>query len=209
MRQQDSDGGFNFATAGTSSDVDDTGAALQALAGADGSAAARARARAVAFIRAQQGSDGGFPSTPGADSNAQSTAWAVQGLLASGVDPDSLHRGGAPSPLRYLSSLIGADGHVHYSRSSDQTPVWVTAQATMALARKPLPLAPVPLPAAEHRIRRRSAHRAAPVAGTSGPPNRAPARRVVERAAPTPSYDWLAIDAGIAAALALAPIGQG
>jgi energy-coupling factor transport system substrate-specific component len=208
VRQQDSDGGFNFATAGASSDVDDTGAALQELAGADGSAAARARARAVGFIRAQQSPDGGFPSNPGADSNAQSTAWAVQGLLAAGVDPDSLHRGGVPSPLRYLSSLIGADGHVHYSRNSDQTPVWVTAQAAMALARKPLPLATVPLPAAEHRIRRR-AHRAAPVAATSSSPNRAPARRVVEHAAPPPSYDWLAIDAGIATALALAPIGQG
>ncbi len=40
VRQQDSDGGYNFATAGGSSDIDDTGAALQALAGADGARAA-------------------------------------------------------------------------------------------------------------------------------------------------------------------------
>jgi hypothetical protein len=32
---------------------------------------------------------------------------------------------------------------VRYSRTSRQTPVWVTAQAVMALARKPLPLKPV------------------------------------------------------------------
>jgi len=31
-----------------------------------------------------QNRDGGFPSQPGEDSNAQSTAWAVQGLLAAG-----------------------------------------------------------------------------------------------------------------------------
>ena len=55
----------------------------------------RARRRAVAFIERQQNRDGGFPSQPGADSNAQSTAWAVQGLLAVGVDPSSVHRAGA------------------------------------------------------------------------------------------------------------------
>jgi energy-coupling factor transport system substrate-specific component len=134
-RQQNADGGFSFATAGGASDVDDTGAALEAL-GAD--------ARAVAFIRTQQNGDGGFPSQPGESSNAQSTAWAVQGLLAAGVDPGSLHRRGARAPLAYLQSLVAPDGHVRYARGTDQTPVWVTAQALMALERKPLPLAPVP-----------------------------------------------------------------
>ena len=33
-------------------------------------------------------------------------------------------------------------GKVRYSRTSAQTPVWVTAQALAALARKPFPLAP-------------------------------------------------------------------
>jgi energy-coupling factor transport system substrate-specific component len=141
VRQQDRDGGFNFGTAGATSDVDDTGAVLEALAGAGG--VDSVRAQAAQFIRAQQNSDGGFPSQPGADSNAQSTAWAVQGLLAAGVDPGSLHRGGASSPFDYLGSLTASDGHVQYSRASDQTPVWVTAQVAMALVRKPLPLAAV------------------------------------------------------------------
>ena len=146
LHQQDTDGGYNFATSGATSDVDDTGAALEALAVA-GAAPARTLHRAVAFIRAQQNRDGGFPSQPGDDSNAQSTAWAVQGLIAAGVSPGALHRRGAPSPLAYLRSLIAPDGHVRYSRSSDQTPVWVTAQALMALAGKALPLGPVALPA--------------------------------------------------------------
>jgi prenyltransferase beta subunit len=147
LRQQDSDGGFNFASAGSTSDVDDTGAALEAL-GAAGAVPAGTLHRAVAFIRSQQNRDGGFPSQPGDDSNAQSTAWAVQGLIAASVSPGTLHRRGAPSPLAYLQSLIAPDGHVRYSRGSDQTPVWVTAQAVMALAGKALPLAPVALPAA-------------------------------------------------------------
>jgi cobalamin biosynthesis Mg chelatase CobN len=68
----------------------------------------------------------------------------VQGLLAAGVSPSSLHRGGAVSPVEYLRSLIAPDGHIRYSLGSDQTPVWVTAEALMALDGKPLPLAAVP-----------------------------------------------------------------
>jgi energy-coupling factor transport system substrate-specific component len=162
LRQQDSDGGFNFASAGSTSDVDDTGAAVEAL-GAAGAVPARTLHRAVAFIRSQQNRDGGFPSQPGDDSNAQSTAWAVQGLIAAGVSPGTLHRRGAPSPLAYLQSLIAPDGHVRYSRGSDQTPVWVTAQAVMALAGKALPLAPVALPAAPSS----SPHRARSGGGSS------------------------------------------
>jgi Prenyltransferase and squalene oxidase repeat len=105
-RQQNRDGGFSFATAGGASDVDDTGAALEALNGG------HAAVRAVAYLRRQQARDGGFPSQPGGEPNAQSTAWAVQGLLAAGVDPGSLHRGGAPSPLQFLDALTAADGHI-------------------------------------------------------------------------------------------------
>ena len=65
VRQQDADGGFNFATRGGLSDVDDTGSALEALAGVSGSAAARDRARAIQYLRRQQDRDGGFPGEPG------------------------------------------------------------------------------------------------------------------------------------------------
>ncbi len=216
VRQQDGDGGFNFATAGGTSDVDDTGAALQALAGYGGSAAG-ARRRAVGYIAEQQDRDGGFPSQPGDESNAQSTAWAVQGLEAAGVDPGSLHRAGAPSPLQFLSSLIASDGHVRYSRSSDQTPVWVTGEALMALAEKPLPLAtvararptrPAPARATPHPVVR-SAHRVsvAPRPARVHAVHRRPAKR---RPAQAPSsFSALAADAAVAEALALAPIGLG
>jgi energy-coupling factor transport system substrate-specific component len=153
--EPDRDGGFNFATAGGSSDVDDTGAALQALSAAGGSAAA-VRHRAVAFIVGQQDRDGGFPSQAGTGSNAQSTAWAVQGLISAGVDPARLHRGGFPSPLAYLHSLTASDGHVDYSRGVSQTPVWVTAQAMMALAGKTLPLAAQVAPTAPPVAHRRT-----------------------------------------------------
>ncbi len=138
QRQQDQDGGFSFAGGGGSSDIDDTGAVLEALSGRSASV----RGRAVGYLRRHQNRDGGFPQQPGDPSNAQSTAWALQGLDAVGVQAASVRRDGSPSPLAYLRSLIAPDGHVRYDRGSNQTPVWVTGEALMALEAKPLPLAP-------------------------------------------------------------------
>jgi energy-coupling factor transport system substrate-specific component len=131
--QQDRDGGFNYATGGAVSDVDDTGAVLEALAGTGRDAVVR---RAVRFIRAQQNSDGGFPAVAGGASNAQSTAFAVQGLVAAGVRPTSVRHGRSRSPLGYLRSLIQPDGAVDYAKGVIQTPVWVTAEAELALAER-------------------------------------------------------------------------
>ncbi|MFZ0386455.1 MAG: prenyltransferase/squalene oxidase repeat-containing protein [Solirubrobacteraceae bacterium] len=153
LAQQDPDGGFGFARRGGASDVDDTGAVLEALASLRGSHAGTVRARAITYVRRQQDHDGGFPSQPGEGSNAQSSAWAVQGLDAVGVNPAEVRRAGSPSPLAYLQSLIGHDGAVDYARGQDQTPVWVTGEVLMALAGKPLPLAPLPA-SAPHRARR-------------------------------------------------------
>jgi hypothetical protein len=138
VRQQDADGGFSWATAGQLADVDDTGATLEALPATAGAA----RRRAVAFIRAAQNRDGGFAAEPGGSSNAQSTAWAVQGLIAAGVDPARVRTHGSPSPLSYLRSLITRSGAIDYARGVPLTPVWVTAEAIPALDGKPLPLRP-------------------------------------------------------------------
>lgn len=139
VQQQDADGGFSYAKRGDLADVDDTGAALEALARTHPSA----RHRAVAYIRAAQNRDGGFPVQPGDSSNAQSTAWAVQGLIAAGVNPNHVRTHGSRSPLRYLRSLITRNGAIDYARGVSVTPVWVTAEAIVALDRKPFPLRPL------------------------------------------------------------------
>ncbi|HTX32620.1 MAG TPA: prenyltransferase/squalene oxidase repeat-containing protein [Solirubrobacteraceae bacterium] len=202
INQADGDGGFNYGVAGGSSDVDDTGAVLEALAEVPGSAAERARRRAVGFIQRQQDSDGGFPGGSGEGSNAQSTAWAVQGLLAVGTDGEPVERA-----VAYLKSLIAPDGHVRYSRPADQAPVWVTGEALMALAGKPLPLiAPPARPEAGH-------HPAPPAHPRPVRPARVrhpEARRAVSPViVPAVVSLRLASDAGILDALALAPIGVG
>ena len=134
-RGQNSDGGFGF-VAKAESDVDDTGSAIQALVAA-GRRGRPVVQKAVAYLRSAQNSDGGYGQMDGQASNAQSTAWAVQGLVAARASV-------GPGPVRYLTRLQRRDGHIRYSATSDQTPVWVTAQALTALRRKPFPLATVP-----------------------------------------------------------------
>ena len=58
----------------------------------------------------------------------------MQGLIAAGRDPSSVRRRGSRSAIAYLESLVTSSGSVRYSRTSSQTPVWVTAQALIALA---------------------------------------------------------------------------
>jgi Prenyltransferase and squalene oxidase repeat len=140
LKQQNRDGGFGIGK-GSGSDVDDTGAVLEAIAVAR--LGRSAVPRAVRYLQRAQNRDGGFGQMRGRSSNAQSTAWAVQGLLAARRDPGRFRKGGR-NPIGYLRSLQAGNGMVRYSRTSSQTPVWVTAQAVMALARKPLPLARVP-----------------------------------------------------------------
>ncbi len=140
-QQQNSDGGFSFGEHGSSSDVDDTGAALQALVDA-GARNARILAAAAGYLIRSQNLDGGFPQQYGGESNAQSTAWAIQGLIATGRHPNTVRRHGSRSPVGYLESLLAPGGSIRYSRTSSQAPVWVTAQALIALAGKTFPVGP-------------------------------------------------------------------
>jgi squalene-hopene cyclase-like protein/ECF-type riboflavin transporter S component/prenyltransferase/squalene oxidase-like repeat protein len=176
---QNADGGFGVARASTS-DSDMTGAALQALAvvGRRGQAVTQ---RAVAWLRANQNDDGGFGQFRGRDSNAQSTAYAVQGLVAAGAGGSTLTRA-----LAYLRGLQRSDGSVRYSATSAQTPVWVTAQALMALERKPLPIAAVP-----RAKRRKPRHHGAAAPAAPAKPRASDHKRQAQPAAPraTPSLD--------------------
>jgi hypothetical protein len=177
VSSQNPDGGFGVAPA-SSSDSDMTGAALQALAVVGRQRVAAAR-RAVTWLRANQNDDGGFGQFRGRSSNAQSTAYAVQGLVAVGAGGGSLSRA-----LGYLRRLQRADGSVAYSSASNQTPVWVTAQALMALERRPLPIAAVP------RVRKRRPKAAvvptAPAAKPPAEPKPKPKRSARHRTAVVP-----------------------
>ena len=94
-RSQNADGGFGF-VASAESDVDDTGAALQALAAAGrggGDGRAQGASPSCAPRRTPTAASARSEGKP---SNAQSTSWAVQGLVAVA--------GGRSAPTRSATS---------------------------------------------------------------------------------------------------------
>ena len=142
-RHQERGGGWSFYRRGSGADIDDTGAVLEAL-GSVGRGRGPAARKGAAWLVRRQGKSGGFPAQPGGFANAQSTAFAVQGLIAAGRNPERVRRRGGRSAMTYLRARVRADGSVAYSATGRQTPVWVTGQALLALRKKPLPLRPVP-----------------------------------------------------------------
>ncbi|HEY0278947.1 MAG TPA: prenyltransferase/squalene oxidase repeat-containing protein [Solirubrobacterales bacterium] len=134
---QNEDGGWGDVP-GSPSNADGTGAVLQAL-----SPSSKAAQRAVGYLRLAQQPGGGFRLGGNGALNTQSTAWAVEGLLAAGADPAQFKRGGK-SAYQYLEDNQAGDGHYRYSSKSDQTPVWVTGQVLVAASEKYLPLEAAP-----------------------------------------------------------------
>jgi energy-coupling factor transport system substrate-specific component len=133
---QNGDGGWGDEP-GLPSNADVTASVMQALPDT------KAAQGALSYLRKHQRSGGGFALGSAGGVNAQSTSWAVQGMIAVGADPAGVEAGGK-SALDYLAGLQAADGHYRYSASSDQTPVWVTGQALAAVAGDALPIAPPP-----------------------------------------------------------------
>jgi len=137
---QNDDGGWGDVP-GSVSTADGTGAVMQAMPDT------KAARDGLDYLRRAQRPNGGFPTGGNGAVNAQSTAWAVQGMLAVGTDPASIREGG-DSGLDYLTARRAEDGHYAYSAESDQTPVWVTGQVLTAVAGKSFP---IPAPARERQ----------------------------------------------------------
>jgi energy-coupling factor transport system substrate-specific component len=133
---QNSDGGWGDVP-GSPSNADVTAAAMQAMpdtaAAGDG----------LSYLRKHQRPNGGFALGGSGGVNSQSTAWAVEGMIAVGADPAKI-ASGANSALDYLAAQQAGDGHYRYSSSSDQTPVWVTGEVLVAVAGDALPISPPP-----------------------------------------------------------------
>jgi len=132
---QNGDGGWGDVP-GQPSNADVTGAVMQAMP------SSKAAANGLTYLRRHQRSSGGFAGGSG-EVNSQSTSWAAQGMIAFGADPADVESGGN-SALDYLAERQGSDGHYSYSASSDQTPVWVTAEVLVAASGSSLPVSPPP-----------------------------------------------------------------
>jgi energy-coupling factor transport system substrate-specific component len=123
----------------------------------------------LTYLRKHQRPNGGFALGGSGGVNSQSTAWAVQGMIAVGADPATINAGGS-SALDYLAARQAEDGHYSYSESSDQTPVWVTGQVLVAVAGDSLPIPPPPRQPTPTTVSPSSAAPPPPAGGTSPPP---------------------------------------
>jgi Squalene-hopene cyclase C-terminal domain/Prenyltransferase and squalene oxidase repeat len=144
------DGTWPATQPGGPTDVDMTGAAIQALCAARRCRSARVRA-ALAWLEAHQQADGGWSSAPlTGESNSGTTAWVVQALWATGIDPRTWRRAGR-DPLDFLRSLQRRDGSVRWTASTDANPTWMTAYALPAYAGHawPVPAPPRERPAVQ------------------------------------------------------------
>jgi squalene-hopene/tetraprenyl-beta-curcumene cyclase/sporulenol synthase len=133
---QDDDGGFNWRSTGSPSEVDLTGAAIEALVAA-GRKGTEAETNALTFLHEAQRPDGGFaenPSTEG-ESNVASTSWGVQGIWAAGGNPETWLTGSglaSEEPLDYMESMQQPDGHIRWRGSSDLNGIWMTCPPSPA-----------------------------------------------------------------------------
>jgi energy-coupling factor transport system substrate-specific component len=142
---QNEDGGWGD-TPGSPSTTDGTGAVMQALA-----PDSKAAGQGLFYLRHQaQQKGGGFPLGGNGTVNTMSTAWAIQGILAVGGNPDSFRRGSVSAP-EYLAHNQREDGSYRYANTdqttsevANQTPVWVTGQVLVAASGKYFPVAVPP-----------------------------------------------------------------
>src|SRR5262249_57585864 len=106
-----------------------------------GAAGSRAgTSRGVAYLRGVQRPRGGFALTDG-PINAQSTAWAAQGLLAAGVSPASVRNGGGAAPP-HPSSGHARGGHHPHPASGAHNPRWGGGRGLVGGGRRQLPPPP-------------------------------------------------------------------
>lgn len=138
------DGGWGWTT-GMSSDVDSTAVAVQALIAAGEAPTSSAVAGGLAYMRNAQltNTNGGFPSAPdqpwGTRSNTNSTAYAVQAILAAGQDPlSAAWTITATHPISYLLGQQLPSGAFIYQ--DPPANLIATQQVVPALVGKPFPL---------------------------------------------------------------------
>lgn len=128
-------GGWGF---GGSPDPDTTALAIQALEASGIPANDATIEKAIAYLKSSQGTDGGWGFDPSA-SNANSTAFVIQALLALGISPESAEwTVGGVNPVAFLISQQQADGSF-----LGFDPAFASNQALPALAGRTFCNAPV------------------------------------------------------------------
>lgn len=129
---------------GWGTDTNSTALAIQALIAAGEPSSSSTITNALAYLKSAQNSDGGFPYDPasiyGTDSDADSTAYVTQAILAAGQDPTSASwQSGGNDPYKFLLSAQLGDGSFEWQIGTGSNQL-ATEQATVALLGRPFPL---------------------------------------------------------------------
>jgi hypothetical protein len=147
LQAQTPEGGWSWSgdPASGGADTNSTALALEALAAGGVAAADPAIQNGLAYLHTQQNVDGGFPyanpSPYGTDTDANSTAYVVQALVATGQDPEgSAWSVNGNTPLTALWKLQLPGGALEWQAGFGENAL-ATYQAVPALMLKPFPLA--------------------------------------------------------------------
>jgi hypothetical protein len=135
---------WNGSPAAGGADTNSTAVAIQALAVAGVAVDDAAIQAAVAYLHTQQNTDGGFPyanpSPYGTDTDANSTAYVVQGILAAGQDPEgAAWTVEGNTPLSALLGLRTPAGGLQWQAAVPGENAVATYQAVPALMLKSFP----------------------------------------------------------------------
>jgi len=138
--QQSANGGWG-SQSGAEEDVDDTAAAVQALIAGGVTPGAAVISDALTFLHNRQRSDAGFPSLAGdGHSYAESTAWAIQAITASGGDPGSAAWAkGSATPVSFLTARQLKSGAYEHRSGVLANSLMTTTQATIAITGRIFP----------------------------------------------------------------------
>lgn len=127
---QNKNGGWGI-TSKANSDPDSTGTVLQTRVGT------KSIRKAMDYLGKTQKSSGGWASS--SNVNSQTTGLVVGGQVASGKGTSFLKKNGN-SGMDYLRARQQTDGSVWYSKDSDTTRIWVTADVNRSLAGLAMPI---------------------------------------------------------------------
>lgn len=136
---QRGDGGWSWAWDGSTSDVDSTGRSMQALAASGGPSSPDVYSDAAGFLQDLQFTGGAFPDLASrSEPNCNSTALAIDGLLAAGRHRNepllfSTPAGGVRSTWDALLAFRMEDGSFAFTASSPESRLLATLDTIPAL----------------------------------------------------------------------------
>jgi len=142
LQNRNTDGGWSYLV-GLESDIDDTAAAIMALAAIGDPADRPVIEGALEFLKVRQNLDGAFPffGGGGEESNAASTSWAIDAIVAAGDTPLSVRwqTASGKNPVDGLLGLQMEEGSFDCYLRTPRAEALTTSYAIAALLGRPYP----------------------------------------------------------------------